>query len=40
MIAINDAAERLRESEPREIDLRFEDQIVVRTAAAVQGEGR
>ena len=40
MIAIDDAAERLRQGEPREIDLRFEDQVVVRTAAAVEGGGR
>ncbi len=39
MIAINDAAERLPERAPREIDLRFEDQVVVRTAAAVAGPG-
>ncbi len=40
LIAINDAAERLPEGAPREIDLRFEDQVVVRTAAAVVREGR
>ena len=31
IVALNDAVERLGEGQPREIDLRFEDQVVVRT---------
>lgn len=31
IVALNDAVERLGEDKPREIDLRFEDQVVVRT---------
>ena len=30
IVALNDAVERLGEGKPREIDLRFEDQVVVR----------
>lgn len=31
IVALNDAVERLGEEQPREIDLRFDDQVVVRT---------
>ena len=39
VIAINDAHERIRHGGPREIDLRFADQVVVRTAASPAAEG-
>lgn len=39
VIAMNDAAERFPETRLREVDLRFADQVVVRTGAAVPGTG-
>lgn len=31
IVALNDAVERLADEQPREVDLRFDDQVVVRT---------
>lgn len=39
ILALNDAANRFPELSPHEVDLRFEDQVVVRTMAA-EGGGR
>lgn len=39
IVALNDAAQRFPERSPHEVDLRFEDQVVVRTAAVVEAEG-
>ncbi len=38
IVAMNDALERFPEKPPAEIDLRFADQVVVRTAAALEPE--
>ena len=37
IIAMNDAVTRLPDAPPREVDLRFQDQVVVRTEAALAG---
>ncbi len=39
IVALNDAAKRFPERSPHEVDLRFEDQVVVRTAVVVEAGG-
>lgn len=39
LVALNDAARRFPEQSPNEVDLRFEDQVVVRTVAVGEAGG-
>lgn len=39
IVALNDAARRFPEQSPNEVDLRFEDQVVVRTVALAEAGG-
>ncbi len=39
MVALNDADRRFPEQSPREVDLRFDEQVVVRTVAAAEAGG-